>query len=69
MSHYSLSGFCYATCKLHAILVCAFPNSYQGNYHIDHEAGEPDPHVLDLNAELGQCDEFISTTLPKKEQQ
>ncbi|KAF7967561.1 hypothetical protein HWV62_33943 [Athelia sp. TMB] len=40
-----------------------------GNYHIDHEAGEPDPHVLDLNAELGQCDEFISTTLPKKEQQ
>jgi exocyst complex component 4 len=40
-----------------------------GNYCIDHEAGEPDPHVIDLNAELGQCDDFISTTLPKKEQQ
>lgn len=40
-----------------------------GNYHIDHEAGEPDPHVIDLNAELGQCDDFIATTLPKKEQQ
>lgn len=40
----------------------------KGNYCIDHEAGEPDPHVIDLNAELGQCDDFISTTLPKKEQ-
>lgn len=40
-----------------------------GNYIIDHEAGEPDPHIIDLNAEIGQCDDFISTTLPKKEQQ
>ena len=40
-----------------------------GNYNIDHEAGEPDPHIIDLNAEIGQCDDFISTTLPKREQQ
>jgi exocyst complex component 4 len=41
----------------------------KGNYYIDHEAGEPDPHVIDLNAELGKCDDLIATTLPKKEQQ
>lgn len=40
----------------------------KGNYYINHEAGEPDPHIIDLNAELGQCDDFISTTLPRKEQ-
>lgn len=40
-----------------------------GNYNIDHEAGEPDPHIIDLNAEIGQCDDFISNTLPKREQQ
>jgi len=40
-----------------------------GNYHIDREAGEPDPHVIDLNTELGKCDDFMTTALPKKEQQ
>jgi len=41
----------------------------RGNYCIDREAGEPDPHVIDLNTELGKCDDFLSTALPKKEQQ
>ncbi|KII94197.1 hypothetical protein PLICRDRAFT_171865 [Plicaturopsis crispa FD-325 SS-3] len=40
-----------------------------GNYHIDREAGEPDPHIIDLNVELGKCNAFVSTALPKKEQQ
>lgn len=35
---------------------------------IDHEAGEPDPQVIDLNTDLGLCEEFFSTTLPEREQ-
>ena len=41
---------------------------YQGNYNIDREVGEPDPHIVDLNIELGECDNIVSTTLPQKEQ-
>ncbi len=37
----------------------------QGNYSMEQEAGEPDPHVIDLNNELGECDEFLSTSLPE----
>lgn len=40
----------------------------QGNYQIDHEVGEPDPYIVDLNSELSDFDEFTSTTLLKKEQ-
>ncbi|TDL28204.1 hypothetical protein BD410DRAFT_818641 [Rickenella mellea] len=36
-----------------------------GNYCIDHEAGEPDPHIVDLNAELGRCDECLTITIPE----
>lgn len=39
----------------------------QGNYFIDSEASEPDPHVIDLNAELATCEDYISATLPEKE--
>ncbi|KAG8219663.1 hypothetical protein J3R82DRAFT_618 [Butyriboletus roseoflavus] len=39
-----------------------------GNYQIDHEVGEPDPYIVDLNSELSDFDEFTSTTLLKKEQ-
>ncbi|KAL5535762.1 SEC8 [Sanghuangporus sanghuang] len=39
-----------------------------GNYRIDQEDSEPDPHVIDLNTQLGQADECICTTLPEKEQ-
>ncbi|TFY68131.1 hypothetical protein EVG20_g3687 [Dentipellis fragilis] len=39
-----------------------------GNYRVDREVGEPDPHVIDLNIELGQCDDIIASTLPAKEQ-
>lgn len=28
------------------------------------EASEPDPYITDLNAEIGKCDDFASTTLP-----
>ncbi|KAK0208187.1 exocyst complex component sec8 [Desarmillaria ectypa] len=38
---------------------------YRGNYSMEQEAGEPDPHVIDLNNELGECDEFLSTSLPE----
>ncbi|ETW86911.1 hypothetical protein HETIRDRAFT_377575 [Heterobasidion irregulare TC 32-1] len=39
-----------------------------GNYRIHREVGEPDPHIIDLNIELGECDDIISTTLPPREQ-
>ncbi|KAJ3554644.1 hypothetical protein NM688_g3000 [Phlebia brevispora] len=38
-----------------------------GHYSIDREASEPDPHIVDLNAELAKCDDFASSTLPEKE--
>jgi exocyst complex component 4 len=41
----------------------------QGNYATDFEPGEPDPHIIDLNTELGQCDDFVSTTIPKRERE
>jgi exocyst complex component 4 len=39
----------------------------QGNYRIDRAAGEPDPHVIDLNTDLSICDEFATAALPPKE--
>ncbi|KAI3622267.1 sec8 exocyst complex component specific domain-containing protein [Moniliophthora roreri] len=36
-----------------------------GNYTINSEAGEPDPHIIDLNNELGECDDFITVGVPK----
>ncbi|KIJ21922.1 hypothetical protein PAXINDRAFT_124220 [Paxillus involutus ATCC 200175] len=39
-----------------------------GNYQIDHEVGEPDPYIVDLNMELSKIDEFVSATLLKDEQ-
>lgn len=39
----------------------------QGNYQVDHEVGEPDPYIVDLNSELSDFDEFTSTTLLKNE--
>ncbi|THH28293.1 hypothetical protein EUX98_g5894 [Antrodiella citrinella] len=38
-----------------------------GNYRIEQEATEPDPHVTDLNIELSKCDEIISRTLAAEE--
>lgn len=34
---------------------------------MDQEASEPDPHIVDLNADLVTCDEYASSTLPVKE--
>ncbi|KAF8898925.1 exocyst complex component sec8 [Infundibulicybe gibba] len=39
----------------------------QGDYSIEYEAGEPDPHTTDLNTELGQCHDLASIHLPGKE--
>lgn len=41
----------------------------QGNYSIDREAAEPDPHVIDLNTELSECDDVFSTRVPKQARQ
>ncbi|KDR85374.1 hypothetical protein GALMADRAFT_234199 [Galerina marginata CBS 339.88] len=38
-----------------------------GNYDSSYEAVEPDPYIIDLNAELVQCNEVMSTSLPEKE--
>jgi hypothetical protein len=39
----------------------------QGTYNSHYEATEPDPYIVDLNAELVQCDDFMATHLPTKE--
>ncbi|KAI6007185.1 Sec8 exocyst complex component-specific domain-containing protein [Pisolithus albus] len=39
-----------------------------GNYQIDHEVGEPDPYIVDLNTELGKIDEHVISTLLQEEQ-
>lgn len=39
-----------------------------GNYQIDHEVGEPDPYIVDLNTELSKIDECVLSTLLKEEQ-
>ncbi|TBU63725.1 Sec8 exocyst complex component-specific domain-containing protein [Dichomitus squalens] len=38
-----------------------------GIYRIEREAGEPDPHIVDLNTELGNCDACLTATLPDVE--
>ncbi|KIY62642.1 exocyst complex component sec8 [Cylindrobasidium torrendii FP15055 ss-10] len=35
-----------------------------GNYSMEQEASEPDPHIVDLNLELAECDAYISSSLP-----
>lgn len=40
-----------------------------GTYDSNYEAVEPDPHIVDLNTELVQCNEFTTVSLPKKERQ
>ncbi|KAG6855659.1 hypothetical protein H0H87_012345 [Tephrocybe sp. NHM501043] len=41
----------------------------QGEYCIDSDANEPDPRIVNLNAELIKCDDFVSTCLPMRERQ
>ncbi|PCH33923.1 hypothetical protein WOLCODRAFT_135391 [Wolfiporia cocos MD-104 SS10] len=38
-----------------------------GVYRVEREVHEPDPNVIDLNIELGRCDDFSSATLPEHE--
>jgi exocyst complex component 4 len=66
--HYLDSAMRHVMCLLYS-QPFELMRSTQGNYYIDREAGEPDPHVVDLNMELGKCDNFMSTAIPKKEQQ
>ena len=39
----------------------------QGNYRVDNEAGDADPHVIDLNTNLNACDDCTSASLPEAE--
>ncbi|KAI6104073.1 hypothetical protein EDD16DRAFT_1638679 [Pisolithus croceorrhizus] len=39
-----------------------------GNYQIDHEVGELDPYIVELNTELSKIDERVMSTLLKEEQ-
>ncbi|KAI1789788.1 Sec8 exocyst complex component-specific domain-containing protein [Ganoderma leucocontextum] len=38
-----------------------------GIYRIEREAGEPEPYVVDLNTELGNCEACLTSTLPDVE--
>ncbi|KAG9054799.1 hypothetical protein FS842_004091 [Serendipita sp. 407] len=39
----------------------------RGNYRVERDAGDPDPHIMDLNLDLGVCDDCANETLPPKE--
>ncbi|KAL6310091.1 Sec8 exocyst complex component-specific domain-containing protein [Sparassis latifolia] len=39
----------------------------RGIYRAEREVSEPDPYIIDLNAELSKCDDCISSTLPETE--
>ncbi|KAF8640668.1 hypothetical protein AX17_000325 [Amanita inopinata Kibby_2008] len=38
-----------------------------GLYALEGEASEPDPYIMDLNQELGQCNDLIIKSLPERE--
>ncbi|EPQ60468.1 exocyst complex component sec8 [Gloeophyllum trabeum ATCC 11539] len=40
----------------------------EGNYVLDEEPREPDAYVVDLNKELVECEEFITSSLPPAQQ-
>lgn len=37
----------------------------QGIYRIEREAAEPDPHIIDLNTEIGNSDASLTSSLPE----
>jgi len=39
----------------------------QGNYQLEQEPIEPDPHIVELNIEIGKCDDAAVASLPDKE--
>ncbi|KAJ9101966.1 hypothetical protein QFC20_005115 [Naganishia adeliensis] len=39
----------------------------KGNYRIENEADEPDPYILDLTADLGECHAVVSSNLPEED--
>ncbi|KIJ46391.1 hypothetical protein M422DRAFT_66747 [Sphaerobolus stellatus SS14] len=39
----------------------------RGNYQLDQEPVEPDPHIVELNIEIGRCDDAAVASLPDKE--
>lgn len=38
-----------------------------GNYNLEREASEPDPHIVDLNSELTKCEGHLSTAIGERE--
>ncbi|KAF9650351.1 hypothetical protein BDM02DRAFT_3223223 [Thelephora ganbajun] len=38
-----------------------------GNYNLEREASEPDPHIVDLNSELTKCEGHLSTAVGERE--
>lgn len=47
-------------------LLLTSPN-FQGNYRIENEADEPDPYILDLTADLGECHGVMVSKLPEED--
>jgi len=39
----------------------------RGNYQLEHEPIEPDPHIVELNIEIGKCDDDVVASLPERE--
>ncbi|KAJ3969790.1 Sec8 exocyst complex component-specific domain-containing protein [Lentinula raphanica] len=51
-------------CRTVYYLGLAMRVCHRGNYSLDGEAGEPDPHIIDLNNDLSECDNLISPRIP-----
>ena len=41
----------------------------QGTYKLERDSTEPDPSIIELNSELGKCDEVTSSSLAAREHQ
>ncbi|PVF94506.1 hypothetical protein CPB86DRAFT_833230 [Serendipita vermifera] len=39
----------------------------RGNYRVERDGGDPDPHIVDLNLDLGVCDDCANETIPPRE--
>jgi hypothetical protein len=54
-------------CSIHRVVAVLDLSGIQGNYRIENEADEPDPYILDLTADLGECHGVMMSKLPDED--
>jgi hypothetical protein len=69
MPHYLSLGFDHEECELFAIFdfLSILISSNQGNFKPERATDEPDAHIIELNSELSECDDHITSALPFRE--